>query len=549
MSTHPQPQGSRRTQTRRSRYTRPGPPVRVRRIQRTETPVSLIAPSDRLAALPRPAEVPVTARVTGRDVRRAAGQLVMALVDVALILVALMLAYRLRYDVMWPAPLNQIVREVTSPNYVPIRSYYPVLPVFVLLIMGVLFLKGLYRLPRRAGILDHASIIISSTTIAIALMIISLFLNRSVELYYSRLVYGFSWVTIIVVLSLWRAAYVSVVRWNWTRKINRERVLVIGSTGLGRVVMENIVAQPFLGYQLVGYVDDRDPPPTERPDGHFRYIGNIAEFPELVRIYQIDLVILALPFWENRRLPDLVTICRQLDVDFRIAPDLYELSFDRVDVGNVGTVPLIGLRALSLKGVNLVIKRAMDLLFTFLVSPLVLPLCGIIALLIRADSPGPVIFRQERIGKGGKPFTVYKFRTMVQDAESRKAELAAQNEADGPLFKMRDDPRRTRVGAVLRKYSLDELPQLWNIFCGEMSWVGPRPPTPDEVGSYQDWHLRRLEVTPGLTGLWQVLGRSDTSFDEMVRLDIYYAEHWTPQMDLRIMMQTVPVVLFAEGAY
>ena len=182
-------------------------------------------------------------------------------------------------------------------------------------------------------------------------------------------------------------------------------------------------------------------------------------------------------------------------------------------------------------------------------TPCVLLLAAVIALVVRLDSPGPVIFRQIRIGRGGQPFTMYKFRTMVQDAEARRGELADRNEADGPLFKMRQDPRVTRVGAFLRRYSLDEWPQLWNILVGDMSWVGPRPPTPDEVARYEPWHRRRLEVTPGLTGLWQVLGRSDTSFDEMVRLDIYYAESWSVGLDLRIILQTVPAVLAGRGAW
>jgi lipopolysaccharide/colanic/teichoic acid biosynthesis glycosyltransferase len=191
----------------------------------------------------------------------------------------------------------------------------------------------------------------------------------------------------------------------------------------------------------------------------------------------------------------------------------------------------------------------MDLALVVLSAPVVLPLSLLIAAAIRLDSPGPAFFCQRRVGKDGKTFTCYKFRTMVADAEARKAELQALNEADGPLFKMRNDPRTTRIGRWLRRYSIDELPQLWNILRGEMSWVGPRPSTPQEVAQFEEWHHRRFEVTPGLTGLSQVLGRSDMSFDEMVRLDIFYAEHWSPAMDVRIMLQTVPAVLYGRGAY
>ena len=483
-----------------------------------------------------------------RRIRRIGGQAALALVDTALILAGFALAYVLRYMVSWPPPFERIVRPVTERNQVPISVFAPFALALLGLLLALFLLKGLYRLPRSAGVFDHAGVIASSATTGIAILIVGVFVYQSSP-FYSRWMFPFAWASIITLLCLWRAVLINVRRWRWTRGIGRERVLVVGGTGLGRGVMESLVAQPFLGYALVGYLDDREPPPTERRDGHFRYLGALDELFAVAQAQQVEEVILALPFWEHSRLPELVGICRAIGIEFRLVPDLYELSFDRVDIANVGTVPLIALKELSLKGLNLVIKRAMDIALVLLAAPLVLPLTALLALLIRRDSPGPAIFRQVRVGKGGKLFTVYKFRTMVQDAEERKAELAALNEADGPLFKMRDDPRRTRFGSFLRKYSLDELPQLWNILCGEMSIVGPRPPTPDEVDRYEDWHKRRLEVTPGLTGLWQVLGRSDTSFDEMVRLDIYYAENWSPMMDLRIMLQTVPVVLSAKGAY
>jgi exopolysaccharide biosynthesis polyprenyl glycosylphosphotransferase len=238
-----------------------------------------------------------------------------------------------------------------------------------------------------------------------------------------------------------------------------------------------------------------------------------------------------------------------MGVAYRVAPDLYELSFDRVDVQQISGVPLIGLKEVSLRGWNLALKRTVDVGLVLLTAPLTLPLTLLLIGLIRLDSPGAALFRQVRVGKDGVPFACYKFRTMVRDAEQRKAELTRLNEADGPLFKIRHDPRVTRVGRFLRQSSLDELPQLWNVLRGEMSLVGPRPALPDEVACYEPWHRRRLEVTPGLTGLWQVLGRSNTTFDEMVRLDIYYAENWSVGMDLRLLLMTVPAVLLGRGAY
>jgi exopolysaccharide biosynthesis polyprenyl glycosylphosphotransferase len=473
-------------------------------------------------------------------------RLPLVLADAALILAGFAIAYGLRYLVSWPPPFDSVVREVLTENFVELTRFLPLALLLTALLLTQFAMRGLYRLPRTAGLLDHAGIILGSTTTGVALLMILVFIYR--PFYYSRLIFAFAWLAIILLLCLYRALLIGYQRWQWARGVGRERVLVVGGTGLGRQVMEGIVAQPFLGYALYGFLEDRAPTPGDRPPLHFHHLGRINDLEEHLGSH-VDLVIIALPFWEHHRLPEIVETCRTAGAEFRVAPDLYELSFDRVDVGDLSGIPLIGLKAPSLQGWNLLIKRAVDLVLVLLALPVVLPLGLLIALAIRYDSPGPAIFRQRRVGRNERTFVCYKFRTMVADAEARKAELLEHNEADGPLFKMRDDPRMTRVGRVLRRYSLDELPQLWNIVRGEMSIIGPRPPTPQEVAQYEEWHRRRLEAAPGLTGLWQVLGRSDTSFDEMVRLDIYYVEHWSPAMDVRILLQTIPAVLSGRGAY
>ncbi|HEX9373224.1 MAG TPA: sugar transferase [Roseiflexaceae bacterium] len=503
-----------------------------------------VADAPDLAPNNRPATraIPIT---SPRQRQRIAG-IMLASADTLLILLGFAIAYWLRYRLSWPAPLNRIVQEVLTVNFIPFANFLP----YAVLLAGVLLclyaMKGLYRMPRNAGLLDYAGTIVSGTTTGIALVVLLTIIQRPL---YSRLIYAFAWGTIIVLLCLSRGVLVGVRRWRWTRGIGRERVLVVGGTGLGRQVMDGIVAQTDLGYSLVGYLEDRASPPGERRNLHFRRLGSIQDLDALLRPCAVDQVIIALPFWEHQRLPEIVRVCRAAGVEFRVAPDLFELSFDRVNVANLSGIPLIGLKEVSIKGWNLVLKRAIDLALILLAAPILLSLAGIIALAVRRDSPGPAIFRQQRVGKDGRTFIAYKFRTMVVDAEARKADLALLNEADGPSFKMRDDPRMTRVGRFLRRSSLDELPQLWNVLRDEMSLVGPRPPLPEEVVQYDEWHFRRLEVKPGLTGLWQVLGRSDTSFDEMVRLDIYYAENWSPGMDLRILLETIPAVLSGKGAY
>ncbi|MEK7787092.1 MAG: sugar transferase, partial [Chloroflexota bacterium] len=196
-----------------------------------------------------------------------------------------------------------------------------------------------------------------------------------------------------------------------------------------------------------------------------------------------------------------------------------------------------------------VVKRLMDVIITVVGLIFLLPLMTAAAILIKLDSPGPIFFRQKRVGQHGKPFEVFKFRSMTQNAEEEMAALAERNEATGPLFKIKDDPRRTRLGRFLRRTSIDELPQLFNVLRGEMSIVGPRPALPEEVEKYEPWQRQRLEVPQGITGLPQVSGRSDLTFDEMCLLDVYYIENWSLALDVTIMLRTIPQVLFGNGAY
>jgi exopolysaccharide biosynthesis polyprenyl glycosylphosphotransferase len=245
----------------------------------------------------------------------------------------------------------------------------------------------------------------------------------------------------------------------------------------------------------------------------------------------------------------IIDHCATHAVEFRLVPDFYELSLDRVDVAYLHGVPLIGLREPSLSGVNRLLKRATDLAFASLVLAVLSPLLMLVAIAIKLDSPGPVLFRQLRVGRGGRQFWFYKFRSMRADAEAEYWRLQEQNEASGPIFKMKNDPRVTRVGRFIRRTSIDELPQLLNVLQGTMSAVGPRPPLPREVEQYEEWHLRRLSGSPGMTGLWQVSGRSELTFDEMVLLDIWYIENWSLALDLKIALRTIPAVLFEKGAY
>jgi exopolysaccharide biosynthesis polyprenyl glycosylphosphotransferase len=366
----------------------------------------------------------------------------------------------------------------------------------------------------------------------------------------------FLWFVTIVIFSVERFGYKGLRVWLWRHGHNVRRTIVVGSGLAGQRIMKDIVEHPELGYQMAGYVTDSSDSPGSvewrvpiRHKGELERLGSLKDVRRIIEQKNLHEVIVALPATHHTQILGIIDSCREYGVDFKLVPDLFEMRFNEVRIDALNDVPLIGVKDVALRGFNLFVKRMLDIALAIVVLAVASIPMLFIALLIKLTSPGPVLFRQSRVGKNGEPFVCYKFRTMYKDAEERKEELRTHNEADGPMFKMKNDPRRTSIGKVLRRTSLDELPNLFNILPGEMSWVGPRPPTPDEVEKYNDWHRKRLEVTPGLTGLWQVSGRSDLTFEEMVKLDLYYAENWSLALDTKIILKTIPAVLKREGAY
>jgi len=423
--------------------------------------------------------------------------------------------------------------------------------ILVVVALTIFRLRGLYDLPRWTTLLDESSIILSGATTAMAVVILFSFLQR---FYPSRLIFLYAWIAMIALLIAKRLVTRTSREILWSRGIGVDRVLVIGAGPAGRRYMEHILNSPHAGHQLVGFLDEAPAEEswaiaTERKVVRPDYLGRLTTIPDVVQDQNIDEVVIALPPTAHQQVMPILEQCREQDVLFTLVPDLFELAIDRVITYEVGGLPLIRLKESRIRGSNYAIKRGMDILIASLVLLVTSPLMLLIAIAIKLDSPGSILFPQERVGKNWNRFTLLKFRTMYQDAEQRKAELQAEYNVGDLLFKLKDDPRRTRVGRILRRTSLDELPQFFNILTGEMSVVGPRPQVPAEVENYEEWHCRRLDVTPGLTGLWQVNGRSNLTFDEMVRLDVYYAEHWSPWLDIKLILRTIPAVLLARGAY
>ncbi|TAH53738.1 MAG: sugar transferase [Chloroflexota bacterium] len=463
--------------------------------------------------------------------------LVQAGIDFLLINAAFWLAYITRYELRFPI-------TVAEANYVEYTAYIPISLLLSAGLLAIYRIEGIYNYVRGRSWLEEMYGLLTATFTGIVILVFVFFFFR--PQFYSRLIYLYAGILIVIFLTLARVLTRLLLGALRQRGIGVDRALIVGGGEIGRAIMRNVLAQPDLGYRIEGFVDDD---PNKLAIGNFQLLGNTDQLAGLLRERAIDEVIITLPWHAREKIVRIMNDAETAGARVKIVPDLFQLSLSKIAVDAVGGIPLIGVKDSAISGGALSIKRVMDVLISMTLSIFFLIPTAIIAAIIRLSSPGPVIFEQLRVGRGGKLFTAYKFRTMHLGADNEKENLLHLNEASGPLFKIRNDPRMTRVGKWLRRTSLDELPQLWNVLRGDMSLVGPRPPLPNEVAQYEEWHKRRLDVAPGVTGLWQVSGRSELGFDEMVMLDLYYIENWSPWLDLWIIIKTIPALLTARGAY
>jgi exopolysaccharide biosynthesis polyprenyl glycosylphosphotransferase len=387
---------------------------------------------------------------------------------------------------------------------------------------------------------------------------------------FRRLILGVSVVMVVLVASpLWPRALsrlsialtwlicvssILATRRLWHRTIRRlrargrvvARTIIIGTNAEAVALPAGNVARVY-GFHPVGYVSTTT---TERQvNNGLPVLGELEQLPELIARFSADCVYVASSAVDIDEMRFISKVASRAGADLRITANLPMVLSTRLTVQPIGGVMALALRPVRLSGGQALAKRTFDLVVSSAVLFVLLPLFLLTVAAIKGTSPGPVFYRQQRVGRQGRPFTLLKFRTMLVGAEALLPTLKERNEADGPLFKIRNDPRVTRVGRWLRRWSIDELPQLLNVLKGDMSLVGPRPPLPHEVTEYQDWHFERLEVRPGLTGLWQVSGRSDLPFDDGVRLDLFYIENWSLAYDMFILLKTIPAIFTSRGAY
>ncbi|MCW1922892.1 sugar transferase [Luteolibacter arcticus] len=334
---------------------------------------------------------------------------------------------------------------------------------------------------------------------------------------------------------------------------NYRYLLIIGANSRANEVADKIDAKPELGYKIIGFVAENESTRqtwSERNSHRGEVLGTLDELQGVLKRERVDEMMVCLPV--ESRFSDIVTVvqhARDLGVVVRLMPDLQDESlFKNVHLEEFeGEAVVTMFREQML--LQLLAKRMVDAALSLTALIVLAPLMLVVAILIKVTSPGPVFFAQDRVGMNQRSFRIYKFRSMVVDAEAKKKELAHLNEiADGPAFKMKDDPRITRIGRFIRKTSIDELPQLFNVLHGEMSLVGPRPPLPDEVKKYEWLFRKRLSVKPGITCVWQISGRSNTTFERWMQMDSEYIDNWSIWLDFKILVKTVPAVLFGRGA-
>ncbi len=358
----------------------------------------------------------------------------------------------------------------------------------------------------------------------------------------SRLEYGYFLLADLALTVLHRLAVRAWVRWRGGGRYPKRRVLIVGAGENAREIAATLQAHAWLGLEVLGFLCDN--PPDDLPT-----LGTLAEAPHVIAAHHVAEVVIALPRGHTHDLRALVYRLQALPVNIRLLPDYFDLAFLRLNVENFGGMPLLSLKEPVLDPFQRLVKRTFDLLVTSLAMIPALPLMATVALAIRLDSAGPALFKQKRVGEGGRLFTMYKFRTMIVGAEALQAEVSALD-ADGNLIHKRaDDPRVTRVGRFLRRTSLDELPQLFNVLRGEMSLVGPRPELPWLVERYEDWQRKRFEVPQGITGWWQVNGRADRPMHLHTEDDLYYIRNYSVWLDLKILWLTVQSVLLRKGAF
>ena len=427
----------------------------------------------------------------------------------------------------------------------PIQDYGWVFLLYLILVTGTLYLSGFYTFTRTMSISDI--LLRSARSVIVAFLLLILILFAMKEHSVSRLFLGLLCMNNALLFMLVKVGLHLVVGKLQEHGYNQINALVIGSEKPARKLIESLTQRAESGYRIIGCLDP-DPERVGKTVAGIEVIGTTEQLGQFLEDLNVDEVFVAMPFYMVKGLNKMMYLCEEVGVRFSLLADWFRPHIAKTVLRTFSDIPVITYTSTPTAVGQLLLKALMDRLLAAILFVLTTPLFMLIALAIKISSPGPVLFAQRRAGLNGRLFNMYKFRTMVQGAEKLRERLEDQNEMDGPVFKIKNDPRVTGVGRLLRKTSLDELPQLINVLRGEMSLVGPRPPIPEEVSQYERWQRRRLSMKPGITCFWQISGRNEVNFEDWMEMDLKYIDNWSIKLDFVILFKTIPVVLTGRGA-
>jgi exopolysaccharide biosynthesis polyprenyl glycosylphosphotransferase len=465
-------------------------------------------------------------------------------VDLALTSIAFFAAFFIR-DLLLP-----VLDPARFPTGLfPLAEYLKIFPLVLIIWSVLLFTYDSYHSHRTVPLTREALTVLRVVMVGTVILATLAYLLPLRQL--SRAWFVLFLVISAVLLVAEKILVRIIARWVRSKGLNYRTVLIVGTGRRATDIARMVTGHKYWGYKILGFVSDGH----RLTNGWARYriYGTV---PDLRRILEtgeikepIDEIVFAVTRKKLDEMKQIFILCEELGIRTRVAMNFFTNRVARLEIEELEGVPFLTFTTTPSNESHLALKRALDVAISLMILALSLPMLVIAALAIKFSSPGSVLFKQERIGLNGRLFTLYKFRTMIADAHARREEVEHLNEMTGPAFKARFDPRVTPVGRWLRRFSLDEIPQLWNVLKGDMSLVGPRPPIPEEVTRYHRWHRRRLSMKPGLTCLWQISGRNEIQdFDHWMQLDLQYIDNWSPSLDLKILLRTIPAVLSGKGA-
>ncbi len=467
------------------------------------------------------------------------------LLDVTMVAFSLFAAFQLRQNIHLLYRLDLFPQKQVIGGLSLASNYLNILPILLFAWWSAMSYCGLYSSFRKKNFFEIVWAIAKSAFLVMVVFATAVFIFKLHFISRSLMMLSFFITSVSLIIERW--VIVSFLRFLRKKGYNYRNVLVVGTGPRARNFIRLVNRHSEWGLRIIGLVDAEKEVLGKTVCGK-RVIGLLDDIPSILSSKVVDEVIFIVPRKWLSMIEKSLIACETQGIKSNIAADFFNMKIARYMSTDINGIPLLEFKTTEGEEWQLLLKRLFDIIFSLIGVVVAFPIFIVLVVVIKCFSPGPAIFKQVRSGLNGRRFVMYKFRTMVNGAEGKRKELTSFNEIDGPAFKMRNDPRITGLGRFLRRTSLDELPQLFNVIKGDMSIVGPRPPVPSEVAKYEVWQRRRLSMKPGLTCFWQANGRNNVDFDRWMRMDLEYIDNWSLVLDVKILLKTIPAVLFSIGA-